>query len=621
MKKLLITTIFSILIFSNIVEAQEYTTNLSQNGEIKEYQKNNNFISKNKNNKAVLELPFWDDFSDSHIYPKSELWANNLVYINSTLAPKPPSIGVATFDALNDKGEIYSHADYLTSFIADSLTSNAINLNYPGNNSIYLSFYYRPGGIGNNPEPEDSLMLEFYAADENSWTKVWSIAGSEDKEFEFVILPIDEEKYLKSGFKFRFTNYASFGSSTYPDLATNCDFWHLDYIYLNKDRNINDNVFHDVAFTKPLHSIVSGFESVPWSHYKNSSSHTIKDVVQSEIKNNDNINRIIDSLNLSLTDLTGSSGTQYFYDGTHFPRAGEFNSINISDFGFNFPENTNDTCDFLLKAKIVTNSLDSSQNNIIKYTQKFKDYYAYDDGSAEAGYGIYGSGTKYGSVACKFTPLAKDSIIGVEIYFTQAFNNGAQDYFWLNVWNEGNDNKPDTSIISIEGQLPQYTNFLDKFYYYEFPEAVELDKPFYIGWTQTTDKKLNIGFDYNIDTKDKRFFNFRGSWVQSKIEGSMMIRPVFKNTAVPIETVKIFTKENPVIIKPNPANISIEVLFDRKFETNYSVKIFDLKGTLIYSDNNFNEDNINISKFKRGMYFIRITDNKSEIYNSRFLVK
>lgn len=600
--------------------SQDYVTGLGSNPQIKSYSEKNVSNKYERSIKSSLELPFFDDFSDSYIYPKQSLWANKYVYINSTLAEDAPSIGVATFDAVNEKGEIYEHAFFAEPFVADTLTSLPINLNYPNNNTIYLSFYYEAGGIGNPPDDKDSLILEFYAPDDDKWTTIWAVNGGISPGFNYVNLQINDAKYLKDGFKFRFKNIASLGSSIYPDLASNCDFWHVDYIYLNKDRNENDNDFKDIAFTKPLGSLLKNFEAIPWAHYKTLSSSEIKDKLNVEFYNNGNSSRIIDSLNFTLTDLTGNTAIQKYYGGTFpFLTAHTFFPSEFSNFSFNFPTNNIDTCYFNLQAKIVTNSYDPIQNNVINYTQKFKDYYAYDDGSAEAGYGIYGNGTKFGSVAVKFEPLASGYLKGVNIYFTQAKDNASQNYFWLDIRKQKENGMPDTAFVSLEGQRPEYTDELNKFYYYEFDEPIKIEGNFFIGWTQTNDKMINIGFDYNNIANKNVYYNISEDWVQSTIKGAIMMRPVFTNeTFTP--TIKNTSSEKANVI-PTLATDFINIDFNYDTNKQYKLSVYNTQGTKVYSDNNYLNKEINISQLEKGMYFVKIICNNTKVINAKFIIK
>ncbi|NMB71266.1 MAG: hypothetical protein GYA22_03860, partial [Bacteroidales bacterium] len=96
-----------------------------------------------KKSQTLLELPFYDDFSRFPLpcYPDQSLWSDSLVYINNSYPVNPPSVGVATFDAVNAQGNLYPNAG-TRPFYADALTSRPINLKYSPSDNIYLSFYY-----------------------------------------------------------------------------------------------------------------------------------------------------------------------------------------------------------------------------------------------------------------------------------------------------------------------------------------------------------------------------------------------------------------------------------------------------------------------------------------------
>ena len=96
--------------------------------------------------------------------------------------------------------------------------------------------------------------------------------------FHRVIIPVDEDIYLKNNFQFRFRNYASLSSSgTIESKASNADHWHIDYVVLNKDRSINDTIIGDVVICKPIGSLLKTYESLPWSHLDRAFSYEIKD--------------------------------------------------------------------------------------------------------------------------------------------------------------------------------------------------------------------------------------------------------------------------------------------------------------------------------------------------------
>ena len=96
-----------ILINISCIYSQEIITELSTNSQITgQYKAKHKFKASN----ISIKLPFIDDFSNYTGYPDSGLWMDNYVYINTQFAIFPITIGVATFDALNDSGVIYPQA-------------------------------------------------------------------------------------------------------------------------------------------------------------------------------------------------------------------------------------------------------------------------------------------------------------------------------------------------------------------------------------------------------------------------------------------------------------------------------------------------------------------------------
>ena len=75
------------------------------------------------NNKALLTLPFLDDFSQYNHYPNQDLWTDFHAYINSSFPIDPPTYGVATFDGLDSTGFPYNFVNSTAYGIADYLTS------------------------------------------------------------------------------------------------------------------------------------------------------------------------------------------------------------------------------------------------------------------------------------------------------------------------------------------------------------------------------------------------------------------------------------------------------------------------------------------------------------------
>jgi len=111
-----------------------------------------------KSNKAPIELPFADDFSATDVYPDSNLWEDQYVFVNKVMAVNPPTIGVATFDGLDDEGNPYQGFS-VDNAPCDTLTSKEINLSsFTTNNNVYFSFFYQAGGYADFPNPNDTLQ-------------------------------------------------------------------------------------------------------------------------------------------------------------------------------------------------------------------------------------------------------------------------------------------------------------------------------------------------------------------------------------------------------------------------------------------------------------------------------
>jgi len=562
----------------------------------------------------TLKLPFWDDFSDTHVAPSAERWSDANVYINSSFTERMPSVGIATFDAVDAAGNFYAGADYENSFEADVLTSKPINMNLPGNTSVWFSFYYRPQGYGDAPEPQDSLVLQFLAEETQTWHSVWTAEGGYDKDFQQVMIPVSDDKFLKNGFRFRFKNYASLGSSMYADLAGNCDFWHIDYIFLDKNRTQNLTYYPDISFSKPLISMLKDYEAVPWKHFQNKEVDKIS-TLKIAFQNHQNINRSIDSLNFYSKHL--ESGTEILL---------ESGARNINAFGylepaglmnlFDFQENTDDSATFDFRAELITDDFDPTTNNVIRYTQNFHDYYAYDDGTAEAAYGLYGTGTKYGMAAYQFVSLKPDSLEGVQMYFSRTLHDASQNYFWLNFWYPKANGLPgDTVFAQIEGALPSYTETRNKFVSFKFDKPIFVEDTFFVGWTQTTDEMLNVGFDWNRKANQHLFYNIGGAWQPSQIEGALMMRPVFKLADIQPDTKKILPEQ--LSVSPNPAREFIRVGSSVLPEGTH-VKIFNLNGTVVVEEVLNADNELSVRNLPSGIYILHAV-NGGKVYRTKFV--
>jgi len=545
---------------------------------------------------------------------------------------------------------MYSNAN-ISVFGADTLTSQQINLNYPGNNSIFLSFFYQPGGLGDTPEAGDMLYVDYYSPDSAEWNLAWRVSYNNINSilteyytynastktinedtiqlstlFQQVIIPVSEDQYLKSGFQFRIRNSASLSATGNTQLAAgNGDHWNIDFIRLDTARTINDSIVDDICFIKPLGSLLINYESIPWSHFPRVDANEISDSIQIEYKNLYNVARSIGGREFEFKDLLGNTGI-YSFTGVSSPQIEPYKTITYkTKTNYIFPYNPSiDSALFELRSFLNTDVSEiRSQyrfNDTIYYLQKFYNYYSYDDGSAERGYDLAGNGTENGMVAVRFNSYKKDTLRGVQIYFNQSYNNTNDKYFKLCVWSETNG-KPGNILHIQENIKPVFEDSLNKFTIYLFDTTLVLENNFYVGWQKIYENSLNVGFDVNNITNENAFFNFSGTWQSSIFEGTIMIRPMFgKEVTLPTsDNVKPISDKFEFSLYPNPASNFITIETDNYSFNQYRYVIFDIYGHT-YSNKELSESTIDISGFSSGIYFIRISNTNGQTTTKKFVV-
>jgi hypothetical protein len=659
MKFGLLSLVFVLLILKT--KAQEVLVNLDENIHVSQTAKDENIrISQTtksiKTKSAVsIDLPFVDDFSKSgQPVPNPVLWdKSQSVYVNRTFGINPPTVGVATFDPFDSKGKIYLNAASSV-FAADTLTSLSIRLAYSPSDSVCLSFYIQPCGYGDMPESSDSLSLEFYSPTNDSWNKVWSASvisnnrmkisnhlnntgiTIEDDSISFKFfrsnIKIENSKYLTDGFVFRFINYASINVHPgFPGRSTASDHWHLDFVYLDKLRTADSRNIPDIALTGIPPRLTTGYETVPATHFELAKADLFDNPMNLEL-NYTNFGWGTKSVtrNFRLRSLYGASGKTLFYSaGSENIQDGSTISLSyaIPQYEFSVSE---DSAAFELLSWIVTDNDPSNFRTALRYNDtnkvvyEFKDCYAYDDGTAENGYGLFGNGASLGKVAVKFRTYMADSLRGVYMYFNRAVNNvTASHKFIVSVWNDAGS-VPGKLIHSETGGSPVFRDSLNKYVAYKFEKPVYLSEGevFYVGWSQTDEGFLNIGFDRNCNSKNNTFYNLGQAWEPSVFDGSLMIRPIFCSidSQFPSDCVGLEDNDNDnknarISFKayPNPAKETVYLEEDDNTPlTSLKIELYTLSGKLVKVFENVS-GNINISNIMPGIYLMRVWDSDRKV--------
>lgn len=645
-----------------------------------------------------IVLPFEDDFSTPMVYPDTAKWISNQVFINNDYAYRPLTVGVATFDALDGFGKIYSTAQN-DAFPADTLTSRPIRLDTIFTpvkraitiaDSLYFSFYYQPGGgigqpwalRGDKPDNGDSLLLDFgyftgnyiYSYSEHqpqiinsylnigdsvqnqcdtsqwilanrvylvndtlwvpcdsifvremTWSNVWAVNGqslkqlfdSTGKYFKQVLIPITNQQYLDSNFQFRFRNFASMGNNSLPGWAGNVDQWNIDYVKLNINRTSTDTLLKDVAFACLAPSTLKQYQTMPWSQFKGHQAAELTDSLTILLTNLDNITK-----NTSyIYDVNSASGSLVnHYDGgsfnidPYYPNGYQnYQPHARPPINFTYPEDSQDSASFIITHifKEAGGADQNKFNDTIRYAQNFYNYFAYDDGTAENGFGLSPAGSK---LAYKFTLNTSDTLRAVNMFFNRTFDNSNVQYFWLTVWND-NNGKPGSVVYEQNSMRPVFGDSLNQFMTYKFNQPIAVSGTFYIGWRQTTDDNLNIGFDRNNNVSSKIFYNSNGIWENTIYSGALMMRPMLGKefSGVGIQELS----QTNIRIFPNPITSNLFSADVNDDYANYSFRITDLTGRTIVSQNLEAQNQINV---QTGIYIITIFKKSQAVHSQKLII-
>ena len=608
---------------------------------------------------SPLQLPFVDDFVALHPWPDTSLWTTNGVYVNDHYALNLPTIGVATFDALDDHGRLYPHLGGAAA-PADTLTSLPIDMS--GRNSVVLSFFYQPGGLGDMPGLLDKLRLEFYSPAAGSWTEVWSAAVNitdstiiesrvadtitHKLNTQFVYTAFEVESvWCQNMFQFRFINEVSLTVNVdVPGRANNADFWHLDFVYLNYGRDVDDTRLPDVGMARPQTHITVDYSSIPAHHLIAASAvfpeNTTFNIAYRNLgMGTQKVSRrfaIRPLYNAFAGEETYPGGSENIFDGQLQERSYDFKPYDFSPIDASVTDVA-----FEISSYLVFDTENTPlrralrRNDTTKYVQEFHDYYAYDDGSAENGYGLFGYGTSNGRVAVQFKPVMTDSLRGVYMYFNLAKDSANLKSFDVAVWDD-NGGAPGNILRREKYNSPEVRDsLLNGYVAYKFEKPVPIarNQVFYVGWIQTSEVFLNIGFDANTPNRGKNLYALgaTGGWYESIHDGALMIRPIFCQSGkfpddyvppVPVPGAAAMPDE--YFIYPNPASdwITIRNLKDEELglvTPRQRIEIFDMSGRKHRTG--YTEGGMfSVSGLATGIYIIRIIENGTVKTSQKIIV-
>jgi hypothetical protein len=607
---------FILMLYHSIAfSQQEVITPLKYNKSLQ------NAFNRNVQRSAIvnLDLPFVDDFSNNANFPDQTKWLDSKVYVNNNFGLNPYTIGVATFDGLNEQGNPYNNSSASVQGGCDTLTSFPINMytkpqggTYGLSDSIVLSFYYEKKGLGDAPEAADSLLLDFYNPTTGLWSRQWGVAGGttggQDTIFNLLNITLNNSVFYQDGFQFRFRSY---GAQT-----GNLDLWHLDYVRLRAAYNtVNgqlDTLLRDVAFIKPIGSLINGYTSIPWDHFKTLSTADQQDLINDSLKvdyrvNDDTPNDV--GFNTRIFDYTGAYVSGFGQtNGNIFPnRPNNINLAYTSPLDSIFPLSpsiTDDSTFFIVKSYFSNSASFTGvrTNDTVYYKQEFYNYYSYDDGSAEVAYDLINATN--GKLAMKFDIIKPDTLRAIRFYFTQQGANVSNNLFTIKVWSSLS---PETVLYQESNQKPSYINEVNGYSTYVLDQIVPVSGVIYIGFQQVLPAGLHLGFDRNTTSNTKMFYNIGGSWNNVGVaNGTFMIRPVMGDTNL-FAGIQDIDFNAQILVYPNPTKGVVNIQSSNRFNP-HTIELYSIEGLLI--ERRVYSSSLDCSGLSSGVYILKvISDN------------
>ena len=121
----------------------------------------------------AVKLPFFDDFSFGLKLNTNNWLSSGGTLVNNDYATNHPTINMLTFDGLKAEGTPYNFVNSLAEGPTDTLTSQVLDLsNYLPADSLYLSFFWQNSSLGDKPNTNDSLRVQFLT-NGGIWQTVW----------------------------------------------------------------------------------------------------------------------------------------------------------------------------------------------------------------------------------------------------------------------------------------------------------------------------------------------------------------------------------------------------------------------------------------------------------------
>ncbi len=582
-----------------------------------------------------LTLPFFDDFAYSGNTPLPAYWEGTTdVTVTRARAFEAPTLGVLTFDAAQADGLLHRNATPAV-FAAEQIVSRPIAIE-EGQDSLYLSFRFQPGGWVEAPARGDSLMVDFFDPVKQEWVNVWGalffaqqgrveqffrhtrrreahlIQKHERPQQHFFLahIPLQERRFVHEGFRFRFRNLASLvHDNTAPGRMANSSQWHVDLVYLNANRAFNDTIVPDVACTRLPKTLFTQYSSVPtgaFAEYLNLRDAEAADSLGVYYENfggrSNNVRRLFE-----IKDLTGKIPPATFTGG----------NLNISPHDtiayrrtISYPWESlgGEEIKVRIRAILQTDNAPKTApfrwNDTVETLLHCTNEYAYDLGEPSSGYGIVGVGADRAAVAMRFVPLKATAIEAVRIWFQPIADLRSRKKFRLCFW-EDVDGVPGRKLYEQIVTPPYEEGEVARFYDIKLTTAINFTKPYHVGWEQLTADMLNIGYDAVTPFKAILHTRTTAQWSRSKMNGALLLRLVCGGQGIDPELPPTTGCGVPLpqsILHPNPVHDQFVLQTD---EPVLMAQLYALDGVCVRAGVQPNHP-VWVADLPRGLYVLHI---------------
>lgn len=552
---------------------------------------------------TALALPFFDDFvMPRNGLPNADNWqgagpgypvgdgtlrnyAGGGAYVSNRLAVAPPTRGTVTLDGLRANGLPYNPSSPSVYSATDTLTSQPINLAGLGAGSnVYLSYAWQAGSVQGAPVSSGGttpvqLVLEFL--DSNGiWNSIWTFSSQGQRTaFRQQVFPINQPAYLHGNFRFRFRALGNQNLSR--------DSFGLDYIYLNSNRSAADTTFADVAISQGLSSPLRRYTSMPAWQYAAATASELNTTLGATI------NRLtapttaaapINPLPITWQGVVSELSSGGFGPATWLSgnapivAATRQQAITGNASTAALPASTASRryrYQLLLQTN-ETNPL-TLANDSVSRDLDLADYYAYDDGTAEAGFSLVARSSGPVSYFAYALDLNRSDAVR-SVRLAPIFNNiataaGGENFqnrlVTVAVWADNNGKPADQPLATKTGTLLNPLNAanaktsIPAFQEIVFDQPVPVSGRCYVGYGQSASGQfLNYGYDLNnVAPASAVWQQADGAWsaLALPVPGAVLMHPVMNNSVLATRPAQATSALFELYPNPTPLGAALQV--------------------------------------------------------------